>query len=60
MNEKVISFFQKHPLHGVKLLDFIDFVKVIELMKKKEHLTASGLDRILKIKARMNRERKSS
>jgi hypothetical protein len=59
MNEKVISFFQKHPLHGVKLLDFLDFVKVMELMKKKEHLTASGLVllRIRKIKA-PNEQRK--
>jgi hypothetical protein len=38
-------------------LDYLDFVKVIELMKEKEHLTEEGLNQIRKIKAGMNRGR---
>jgi len=57
LTEKVLPLFEKYSLQGVKLLDYLDFVKVIELMKNKEHLTAEGLDQIRKIKAGMNRGR---
>jgi len=58
LNEKVIPLFQKYPIQGVKLLDYLDFVKVLELMKNKVNLTDEGLDQIRKIKAGMNRGRK--
>jgi hypothetical protein len=32
LTDKVIPFFEKYSLQGVKLLDYLDFVKVIELM----------------------------
>jgi len=32
---KVIPFFQKHPIHGVKALDFADWCQVAEMMKQK-------------------------
>jgi len=60
LNEKVIPFLQRIPLKGIKLLDYLDFVKIIKLMKKKDHLTTSGLDQISKIKAGMNQRRESS
>jgi hypothetical protein len=56
--EKVIPFFQKYPILGVKAKDFSDFCKVAELMQNKAHLTAEGLDQIRKIKAGMNTGRK--
>lgn len=56
--EKIIPLFQKYPIQGVKLLDYLDFVKVIELIKVKAHLTEEGLDQIIKIKAGMNTGRK--
>ena len=42
----------------MKALDFDDFCKVADMMKKKEHLTKEGLQEILKIKERMNKGRK--
>jgi hypothetical protein len=57
VDKKVIQFFQRYPLQGSKRLDFEDFCKVTELMKKKAHLTQEGLDQIRKIKSEMNRGR---
>src|SRR6185437_6267395 len=57
LTEKVLPFFKEYPIKGVKHLDYLNFVKVIELMKEKEHLTEEGLNKICKIKAGMNRGR---
>jgi hypothetical protein len=57
MTDKLLPFFQKYPIQGVKLLDYFDFVSGIELMKNKVHLTEEGLDQIRKIKSGMNRGR---
>jgi hypothetical protein len=57
IHEKIIPFLNKYPMVGVKVLDFLDFCKVAELIKNKEHLTLEGLERIKKIKSSMNRER---
>jgi hypothetical protein len=57
LDEKVIPLFQKYPIIGVKHLDYLDFLKVIELMKNKKHLTEEGLDQIRTIKAGMNKGR---
>ena len=54
---KIIPFFLKYPIHGVKALDFKDFCLVAEMMKEKKHLTTDGLEKIRKIKAGMNRGR---
>lgn len=54
---KIIPFFDKYPIMGVKALDYADFRWAAELMKNKDHLTPTGLDEILKIKEGMNRGR---
>lgn len=36
IQNKIISFFKKHPIHGVKALYFADWCKVVELMKEKK------------------------
>jgi len=56
--EKIIPFFEKYKIKGVKLLDFNDLKKVAELIENKEHLTTEGLDQIRKIKTSMNLGRK--
>ncbi len=56
--EKVIPFFQKNPIQGVKNLDFLDFCKVAELIQNKVHLTEAGLKEIRLIKEGTNRGRK--
>jgi len=54
---KILPFFEKYPLKGIKLLDYMDFVKVVNLMGDKAHLTSEGLDLIRGIKSGMNRSR---
>lgn len=56
--EKVIPFFDKYPLQGVKALNYADFLKAVNIMKAKGHLTQEGLDQILLIKYGMNKGRK--
>ena len=55
---KIISFFENYPIIGVKALDFADWCKAAELMKKGAHLTSEGLEKIKKIKIGMNRGKK--
>lgn len=55
--EKVIPLFYKYPLLGSKQQDFLDFVKVAELIRSKDHLTKEGLENIKLIKSNMNSRR---
>ena len=55
IQNKIIPFFKKYQIQGVKHLDYFNLVSVIELMKNKAHLTKEGLDQIRKIKAGMNK-----
>jgi hypothetical protein len=58
INEIIIPFFEKHPIEGVKSLDFEDFKKVCKLIENKKHLTPLGIKTILDIKLNMNQNRK--
>jgi hypothetical protein len=58
ITEKIIPFFDKYKIVGVKSQDYQDFKKVAHLMKNKAHLTYEGFDLIRKIKAGMNKGRK--
>lgn len=40
---KVIPFFTKYRIEGVKLKDFSDFSEVAKLIESKSHLTTEGL-----------------
>lgn len=53
----IIPFFNNHNIAGVKLQDYIDWLKAADIIKTKGHLTPAGLDELLKIKAGMNRKR---
>ena len=57
INEKIIPFFQKYKIEGVKAYNFADWCKAAEIIKAKTHLTEKGLDQIIKIKAGMNKGR---
>lgn len=50
IQDKIIPFFQKHPLQGYKFSDYNKFCRVGELMKNKAHLTKQGIEEIIKIK----------
>lgn len=54
---KIIPFFKKYPIEGVKQKDFNDFCKVADLVKDKKHLTKEGLEHIYQIKIQMNKKR---
>lgn len=60
LKEKIIPFFQKHPLRTAKQNDFKLFCRAIKLMDKGEHLTMSGLTKIGKIIEQMNRKKRPS
>ena len=39
LSDKLLPLLQKHPIVGCKYLDYLYFVKAVELMKNKAHLT---------------------
>lgn len=57
ITDKILPFFEKYHILGVKSQDFKDFCLVAEIMKDKRHLTSEGLEEIRKIKNRMNVKR---
>lgn len=56
----VVNHFDKYPLISNKYSDYILFRQVFEVMKQGQHLNASGLNKILSIKAVSNRGLSSS
>lgn len=57
LENKIIPFFVKYPILGVKAQDFNDLCRAAELMRDKKHLTQQGLIQIRNIKDGMNKER---
>ena len=57
LSERIVPFFEKHPLMSKKRVDFEKFRKVILLMQKGEHLEAEGIERIRAIACTMNTAR---
>ena len=51
----ILPYFNKYPLITQKLGDYLIFREVVELMNNKEHLTDKGLNKIVSIKASINR-----
>ncbi len=58
LRERIVPFFEKHPLKTKKYVDFLKFRDVLLLMERKEHLTPQGLEKIRKIALEMNTGRK--
>ena len=55
----IIPLFHKYPLLGSKLQDFLDFVKLAELINSKAHLTEEGLELVNTIKSNQANRRKN-
>jgi len=55
--EVVCQFLDKYPLYTKKWLDYLDWKSLIELKLQKAHLTNTGLNRMYKIKGKMNSKR---
>jgi hypothetical protein len=52
--DKILPFFLKFEILGVKSQDFKKWSKVCEIVKSKDHLTTKGFNEIREIKASMN------
>jgi hypothetical protein len=57
--ERVVPFFEEHPLITAKQLDFERFVTVLRWMEHGEHLSEEGLRRIALVTEQMNRRAQS-
>jgi hypothetical protein len=57
IKDKIIPFFCKYPLQGVKSLDYNDFCRIANIMTTKEHLNLEGLKKIKSLKSGMNSSR---
>ena len=50
----IIAFFDKYPLITKKRADYVLLKQAIFIVKNKEHLTISGIKKLIAIKASMN------
>jgi hypothetical protein len=50
ISTKIIPFFQQNPLRAKKRFQFQTFCIVAEMMSRKEHLTAEGVQRIASLR----------
>ena len=57
IHDRIIPFFHKYEIRGVKAHDFADFCKAAIIIKAKGHLTSEGLDELKSLKAGINRKR---
>jgi hypothetical protein len=51
----IVDHFNKYPLIGVKVSDFILFKQCYDLIKQKQHLTQNGFEKILALKYNINK-----
>ena len=57
LRERIIPFFEKHPLKSKKQVDFMKFRKILMLMERGEHLKPEGIQQIREIASKMNTQR---
>ena len=60
LSEKIIPFFEEHPIVGIKSKDFKDFCTVVDMMKEKKHLSFEAIEQIRIIKSGTNTGRDKS
>jgi hypothetical protein len=53
--ERIIPFFEKHPLKTKKRVDFEKFRRILLKMKSGDHLAVEGIEEIRRIAEQMNR-----
>jgi hypothetical protein len=54
LSEKIVPFFEQHPLKSKKRVDFAKFRRILQLMIKREHLTSEGIEKVRAIAKTMN------
>jgi len=56
ISEVIIPFFRSHQLEsGIRMKDFKLFCKIVDMVKRKKHLTKDGLIKIEKLKSQMHK-----
>ena len=50
----IVPFFNKNPIIGIKLYDYLDWCKIHNLIINRSYLTVEGINSIRKIKSGMN------
>ena len=58
LQEKIIPFFKKNPLHTTKNLDFTVFCQICDLLKKKAHFEKAGVAQLIDLAYSMNQSGK--
>ena len=56
LNEKIVPFFERHPLKSKKRVDFVKFRKILQLMTMGEHLSSDGIEKVRAIAITMNED----
>jgi hypothetical protein len=54
LNERIVPFFEKHPLKSKKRVDFARFRKILQLINQRKHLEIAGIEEIRAIASVMN------
>jgi LAGLIDADG endonuclease len=54
LSERIVPFFEQHPLKSKKRVDFARFRKILRLMSQGKHLELQGIDEIRAIASTMN------
>ena len=49
LKNKIVPFFQKHPLHSQKWQEFLVFNRVLKLIEERKHLTKKGFKRVVRL-----------
>jgi len=55
LEERIFPFFERFPLRGPKRNDLAVFRQIAELVRRREHLSPRGVERILEMRRSMNR-----
>ncbi len=53
--QRIIPFFEKHPLKSKKRVDFAKFRRILLRIEAGDHLTEEGIEEIRRIRSQMNR-----
>ncbi len=54
LTERIVPFFEKHPLKSKKRVDFARFRKILYLINQGKHLKPEGIEEIRAIASEMN------
>jgi hypothetical protein len=54
LSERIVPFFEQHPLKSKKRVDFARFRKILYLMRQGKHLRVEGIQEIRAIASSMN------